>query len=86
LDFYNFPYAFGQLFALALYRQYTTPGGGDFPAQYVAMLRKTGAAPCEEVCAAVGCTITESAFWEQGLAVFASQIEEFTAFAAGTAA
>ena len=49
LDFYNFPYAFGQLFALGLYSQYKE-SPKEFPSQYQELLKNTGSMTCEEVC------------------------------------
>jgi oligoendopeptidase F len=76
LDFYNFPYAFGQLFGIALYGQFREEGP-RFPERYVAMLRKTGSASCEDVCRTLGWDITKSAFWEQGIARFAPKVAAF---------
>lgn len=41
LDFYNFPYSFGQLFALGLYSQYKE-SPKEFPSQYQELLKNTG--------------------------------------------
>jgi pepF/M3 family oligoendopeptidase len=76
LSFYNFPYAFGQLFGLGLYARYEAEGP-SFAAEYREILRRTGGASCEEVAKAAGADITKRDFWERGLSVFAGNIKEF---------
>ncbi|MDR3312618.1 MAG: M3 family oligoendopeptidase [Spirochaetaceae bacterium] len=70
LDFYNFPYAFGLLFAQAL----CNAGGADFPARYVALLRETGCLSCEELCASWGFNIQDKSFWDAQVAAFTPEI------------
>ena len=76
LDFYNFPYAFGQLFGLGLYGQYEEKGS-SFAAEYDRLLLRTGTAPAETVTAEAGFDITEKAFWQKGLDTIAGHIETF---------
>lgn len=66
LDFYNFPYAFGQLFALGLYSQYKE-SPKEFPSQYQELLKNTGSMTCEEVCKLAGFDITTKDFWLSGI-------------------
>ena len=49
LDFYNFPYAFGQLFALGLYARYKKEGK-NFVDVYCELLSDTGSMTCEDLC------------------------------------
>ncbi len=50
LSFYNFPYAFGLLFAIGLYAIYQKRGSA-FIKDYIALLASTGEAPAEDVAA-----------------------------------
>jgi oligoendopeptidase F len=75
LAFYNFPYAFGQLFGAALYARYEKEGSG-FAAAYREILENTGRASAVEVTAKAGFDIETPGFWREGLAVFARQVEE----------
>jgi pepF/M3 family oligoendopeptidase len=76
LPFYNFPYAFGLLFALGLYARYREDPQ-QFPQQYVEMLRMTGSRPALEVAAAAGCNIESRSFWQNGIDEIGSLIDEF---------
>ncbi|MDY0287509.1 MAG: M3 family oligoendopeptidase [Sphaerochaeta sp.] len=76
LSFYNYPYAFGQLFALGLYAQKEKDGPG-FAAKYRALLEKTGSASVQEVALVLGCDITSEAFWQEGMGLIASYAQEF---------
>ena len=48
MQFYNFPYTFGYLFALGVYAQQEAKGAG-FHEAYVNLLRDTGRMSAEEV-------------------------------------
>ena len=74
LDFYNFPYAFGQLFAAALYARYQKEGAG-FAKTYAALLSDTGSMSCEELCKKAGFDITTREFWKSGIAMYAEEVE-----------
>ena len=76
LDFYNFPYAFGQLFALGLYSQYKNNPNG-FPLQYQELLKNTGSMTCEEVCKSAGFDITTKDFWLSGVKELKAELEEW---------
>ena len=80
LDFYNFPYAFGQLFAAALYMKYRQEGA-SFAATYAALLADTGSMSCEDVCRKAGFDISSVEFWKSGIAMYAAEVAEFTALA-----
>lgn len=80
LDFYNFPYAFGQLFATALYSRYKKEGPG-FAALYARILANTGSMSCEDLCRHAGFDITQVEFWQSGIEMFLQEIEEFISLA-----
>ena len=80
LSFYNFPYAFGNLFALGLYALFKKEGE-TFVDKYEAMLKATPCCTVEEAAAMVGIDVTDKAFWEASLAEVAREVEEFCAFA-----
>ncbi len=81
LSFYNFPYAFGQLFGLGLYAR--SKEDASFPESYVKLLRKTGSDSAVNVAATAGCDITGEAFWQEGMDIISSYCEQFCAFADG---
>lgn len=80
LDFYNFPYAFGQLFAAGLYARYQKEGA-SFAKTYAELLSHTGSMSCEDLCRKAGFDITDKAFWQEGIAMYAREVEEFVALA-----
>lgn len=78
LAFYNFPYAFGQLFALGLYARYRQEGA-PFAAAYRELLRQTGRASAEAVARSAGFDIEGKAFWQGGIDLIAGRLEELEA-------
>ncbi len=78
LAFYNYPYAFGQLFAMGLYAQYKKDPKG-FPGQYQTILQNTGVMSAVEVCASSGFDIESSGFWKAGLDMLKPYVEQFEA-------
>lgn len=80
LSFYNFPYAFGNLFALGLYQLFTTEGA-SFVEKYKAMLKATPKCSIEDCGAMMGIDLTSKEFWEKGLSMIAEEIEEFCTLA-----
>ncbi len=64
-SFYNYPYAFGQLFALGLYA--SKDSVEDFPSHYRNVLSMTGRYNAEEVAKAAGCDIESEEFWMKGI-------------------
>ena len=77
LDFYNFPYAFGQLFAAALYARFQKEGS-SFAKTYAELLSHTGNMKSEDVCKKAGFDITTKEFWQSGIAMYAQEVEQFT--------
>ena len=76
LDFYNFPYAFGQLFAAALYSRYKKEGP-SFAKTYTQILSNTGSMSCEELCSLAGFDITDTEFWKSGIDLYLEEAQEF---------
>lgn len=79
-DFYNYPYAFGQLFASGLYER-AKKEGPSFASAYASLLAETGSMPCEDLCKKAGFDITEKRFWQEAIKMYAKEIEEFVDFA-----
>ncbi len=78
LSFYNFPYAFGGLFAGGLYALYLQEGK-PFVKRYQQLLHETTVRSVEDTAKVVGIDLTQRSFWEQGLAAIAEEIDEFLA-------
>lgn len=76
LDFYNFPYAFGQLFAAALYER-SRKEGKAFAPIYEQLLSETGSMSCEDLCKKAGFDITTKDFWRTGMQMYIKEIQEF---------
>lgn len=75
-NYYNFPYAFGGLFAKGLYEQYKKEGSSFVP-KYHALLKATTVSTTEEVAAMAGIDITKPDFWRSSLASIAKDIDTF---------
>ncbi|MBJ2356170.1 M3 family metallopeptidase, partial [Sphaerochaeta sp. S2] len=75
-SFYNYPYAFGQLFALGLWAQ-SKQTGTDFPASYKELLGATGSLPASEVAGLAGIDLADVSFWQEAMDVIASYAKEF---------
>ncbi|HAH62001.1 MAG TPA: peptidase M3 [Treponema sp.] len=78
LDFYNFPYAFGQLFAAGLYRRAESEGQ-SFAGTYAQLLSDTGSMSCEDLCRRAGFEITSKEFWNNGISMYAGELKTLTA-------
>lgn len=78
LSFYNFPYAFGMLFGLALYGIYHRGEPGFFEA-YDSLLRDSGEATAAELAARFGLDISKPDFWKIGLSVMEKRIDRYAA-------
>lgn len=81
LNFYNFPYAFGCLFAKGLYAQYQKEGPA-FVDKYNRLLEATTVSSVEDVAAMAGIDITQPDFWRDSLAIVETMIDEFIALSA----
>ena len=78
LNFYNFPYAFGCLFAKGLYARYQKTGAA-FVQQYDKLLEATTVSSVEEVAAMAGIDLTRADFWRESLNIVKDMIDEFIA-------
>ena len=74
--FYNFPYAFGGLFARGLYAQYLEEGASFVP-KYKKLLHTTTVATVEDTAKVAGIDLTDKNFWRSALQTIADQIDLF---------
>ena len=74
--YYNFPYAFGGLFARGLYAQYEKEGAAFVP-KYKKLLHTTTVATAEDTAKVAGIDLTDKAFWRAALQTIADQIDLF---------
>ena len=72
--FYNFPYAFGGLFARGLYAQYVKEGP-SFVGKYKKLLYTTTVATAEDVAKVADIDLTDKDFWRGALQTIADQID-----------
>lgn len=75
-NYYNFPYAFGLLFAKGLYSLYEEKGP-DFADEYKKIFAATGDNSLKDVALMAGIDITDSAFWKKGLDIISKDIDKF---------
>ncbi len=74
--FYNFPYAFGGLFARGLYAQYEKEGAAFVP-KYKKLLYTTPIASVEDTAKVADIDLTDKDFWRSALQQIADQIDLF---------
>ena len=74
--FYNFPYAFGGLFARGLYAQYQKEGAAFVP-KYKRLLQATAVSTAEDTAKVAGIDLTDKDFWRSALQSVADQIDLF---------
>ena len=72
--YYNFPYAFGGLFARGLYAQYEKEGAAFVP-KYKKLLYTTPIATAEDVAKVADIDLTDKNFWRAALQTIADQID-----------
>ena len=75
-NFYNFPYAFGELFGKGVFAQYLKEGESFVP-KYNQLLRSCGSGTIAEVAASVGIDVRDPAFWRASLEVVKNDIDTF---------
>lgn len=73
--FYNYPYAFGQLFSAALYTRWQETGDAFWP-MYDQLLRFSGAGTVREATQAAGMDVSDPEFWRSGLRFFERKLLE----------
>ena len=76
--FYNFPYAFGALFARGLYAQFEKEGAAFVP-KYKKLLYTTTIATAEDTAKVADIDLTDKEFWRAALQTVADQIDTFCA-------
>ena len=74
--FYNFPYAFGGLFARGLYARYEKEGAAFVP-KYKQLLYTTPIATAEDTAKVAGIDLTDKEFWRAALQTIADRIDQF---------
>ena len=75
-NFYNFPYAFGLLFAKGLYAEYLKRGD-EFVASYDKLLSMTGKMNITDVTMEMGIDVRNVEFWRGSLKLIEKNIEKF---------
>ena len=80
LSLYNYPYAFGGLFARGLYAKYRETGE-EFVPLYKDLLFATSVCSVEDCARIAGIDLTDRAFWKAGLQTLADEIETFCTLA-----
>ncbi len=76
LSFYNYPYAFGLLFATGLYAIYQKRGAAFVP-DYKNLLSSTGEGTAADLAARFGIDIRKKAFWQDSLKVIEARVNRF---------
>ncbi len=80
---YVYAYAYGQLLALSVYKQYEDQGE-SFVGSYLELLARGGSLPPEELGQIVGVDLTDPKFWDGGLNIIEQQLEAAEAAALAT--
>ncbi|MCY1152775.1 MAG: M3 family oligoendopeptidase [Sphaerochaetaceae bacterium] len=75
-SFYNYPYAFGQLFALGVFAQKQKLGDAFAP-KYRKMLENTGKDSAKNVASLLDCDIESEEFWQSSIDIVATYVEDF---------
>jgi oligoendopeptidase F len=77
---YVYAYAYGFLFALAIFRRYEVEGEAMVE-PYFEVLRAGGSRPPEELAHIVGLDLTDTSIWESGIDALAEELDEAEALA-----
>jgi oligoendopeptidase F len=83
--FYCYAYAFGELLVLALVRRWEAEGPAFVP-RYLELLRAGGSDEPAKLLAKLGVDVTDAKFWDGGLEVLGSLVEEAEALAGAASA
>jgi len=75
-SFYNYPYAFGLLFATGLYAIYQKRGA-EFVQDYKNLLAATGEASAAELAQRFGIDITKRKFWDDSIAIISKRVDRY---------
>ena len=76
VHFYNFPYAFGGLFARGLYEKYMQEGAAFVPV-YRKLLYATPVCTVEDTAKVAGIDLTDKKFWENSMLSYRHNVDEF---------
>ena len=76
LSFYNYPYAFGLLFATGLYAIYQQRGDA-FVEDYKDLLASTGEETAAKLARRFGIDITKRKFWDDSLAIIGKRVDRY---------
>jgi len=76
LSFYNFPYAYGLLFAKGIYAEWQKQGD-RFVDDVNTLLQKTGQMSVEDVAALIDLNVQDESFWHASLNVIEAEIDQF---------
>ncbi|MBM7553725.1 M3 family oligoendopeptidase [Thalassobacillus pellis] len=77
VPFYNFPYTFGYLFSLGIYKKAVEEGPG-FEAKYIALLQDTGRMCVEDLARKhLGVELEEPEFWEDAMEMCSADVKDF---------
>ena len=76
LGFYNYPYAFGQLFSIALYQKYMEDPE-KFPEIYKEMLKMTGRKDIKDVAMIAGLDVESKEFFQKSMKFITNMIDSF---------
>jgi oligoendopeptidase F len=76
LSFYNYPYAFGLLFATGLYAIYQQRGE-SFVEDYKNLLASTGEETAAKLAMRFGIDITKRKFWDDSIAIIGKHIDRY---------
>ena len=81
---YVYAYAYGQLLALSVFKQYEEQGS-DFVPRYLHLLSAGGSMAPEDLGRIVGCDLADPGFWDGGIDIIEQQLDaaETAAFEAG---
>ncbi|WP_409289403.1 M3 family oligoendopeptidase [Peribacillus sp. SCS-37] len=77
VPFYNFPYTFGYLFSLGIYKK-AMDEGEQFEQKYIKLLQDTGSMKVEDLAQKhLGVDLTKRGFWDDAVAMCMKDVEEF---------
>ncbi|WP_066158188.1 M3 family oligoendopeptidase [Halalkalibacter krulwichiae] len=77
VPFYNFPYTFGYLFSLGIYKKALVTGS-SFEQDYIALLQDTASMTVEELAEKhLKVDLTNKAFWQEAIDLVLTDIDEF---------
>ncbi|MBM7691846.1 pepF/M3 family oligoendopeptidase [Peribacillus deserti] len=77
VPFYNFPYTFGYLFSLGIYKK-AIEEGESFEQKYIKLLQDTGSMKVEELAMKhLGADLTKRDFWDEAVSMCMKDVEEF---------